>query len=222
MLVKPCEQHIIKNLKKDGSLGEEVIAGAVHTLASGGIAILPIDNIYAAAGIASPDMEARISRLIKRSKKRYIRLISNFKMLDDLAEFSKEDYDFLNRVWPGEVTVVLKSKNGNNPQGTIAVRYPRSKYVQAIISRVDAPLVFANLYRGVGKQPVYRKAEILRLSQGAELSLVVEELCRRHQLSSLIDISTHVLEILREGRVSADEIRSLYFVGRDNAEEGSD
>jgi L-threonylcarbamoyladenylate synthase len=222
MQVKSFEPIIIKNLKKDGSLGEEVVAGAAGALQAGGVVVLPIDNIYAAAGIASPDMEARISRLIQRSKKRYIRLISNFKMLDHLAEFSKEDYDFLNRIWPGEVTAVLKMKNGSTSRTTIAVRFPRSKYVQAIISRLDSPLIFANLYKGIGRQPVYKKNEILRLAQGADYSLIVEELCRKHQLSSLIDISASSLEILREGRVSTEEITSLYFLGREGGDDAGD
>lgn len=218
MHTKESELIIIKKLKKDGSINDEAIKSVSDCILRGEVAILPVDNIYAAVGIVSPKTEEKMIRILKIHKKKFGRLISSFKMLVDLAVYSKTDYDFLNRIWPGEIMVILKKKDYISTKDTIAIRFPRSKYMQSIIGNVDAPLIFSNLYSGITKSPQYKKNNIINIYKDrADLILIIDELCRSHPLTSLIDISESKLNILRGGKVSADEIKSLYFLGRDSS-----
>ena len=43
--------------------------------------------------------------------------------------------------------------------------------------------------------------------------LVISEFNKNHSLPTLIDVSSEKLNIINEGRVSAEEIKSLYFLG---------
>jgi tRNA threonylcarbamoyl adenosine modification protein (Sua5/YciO/YrdC/YwlC family) len=204
----------IKRLKKDGSVSDAIIKRISACLKDGRIVIMPVDNIYAAVALAAPDMEKKLSKTLRRVKKRFVRLISSFKMLDDLALFNKNDYDFLNRIWPGEVTVIFRRKQSPDAHDTMAVRYPRSKFLLSLINELERPLIFANLYKGITRAQVYRKNDIISsFKDSADLILVVDELCRRHPACSLIDISGLSLRILREGKVPSEEIKSLYFLG---------
>jgi tRNA threonylcarbamoyl adenosine modification protein (Sua5/YciO/YrdC/YwlC family) len=208
----------LKKLKKDGSLPDSAVEKTAAAISRGGVVVLPVDNIYAVAGVASLDVEKRIARMIKNPKKRFVHLISSYKMLDDLAMISKTEYDFLNRIWPGEITVIMKMKNGHGADGSIAVRYPHAKYVLDIVELVGVPLVFANIYRPITRFPMYRKNDILRsFTRTADLILLVEEFCRRHTPATIIDISAELLKVVREGKVTSEEIKSLYFLGRDEA-----
>ncbi len=101
MQLRETESIVIKKLKKDGSLPDEIIDRMSESLRANSLVLLPVDNIYAIAALASPENEKRISRSIKNPRKRYVRLISSFRMLDDMAVLTKNDYDFLNRIWPG-------------------------------------------------------------------------------------------------------------------------
>ncbi len=208
----------IKRLKKDGSIHAQPIRQVAEELLQGNLVVLPVDNVYAVAGLASPETEKRISRAIGRSKRRYVRIISS-KMLDDLAVFNKADYDFLNRIWPGETTVIFRRKNTLDPNGTIGIRYPHSRFIVSIIEAVGSPLIYGYLYRGFGRSPLFRRLDILKgYKNSVDLMLIIDELCKRHPLPSLIDISTHDLRIVREGKVSAEEIKSLFFLSEDEAE----
>ncbi|RPI91746.1 MAG: hypothetical protein EHM32_10215, partial [Spirochaetales bacterium] len=138
MQSKETDTIFIKKLKKDGSLPDDVIGRVTESFRANSMVLLPVDNIYAIAAIASSENEKRISRSVKNPHKLYVRLISSFRMLDDMASLSKNDYDFLNRVWPDEITVILKRKNAERPGDTIGVRFPRSRFLQSIITAVDA------------------------------------------------------------------------------------
>ncbi len=217
MQIRDAEIIDLKKIKKDGSISEDLVTHVAGTLSNGGIVIAPIDNIYAVIGLAQPDVEKKIVRIIKKPGKRFVRLISSFKMLDDLAMLTKVDYDFLNRIWPGEVTVILRRRNGVVQHNSMAFRFPRSKYMLSIISRVDMPLIFANCYRGIGNYPIFRKGDIVRYyRQNVDLILIIDEFCRRHPRSTIIDITENNLKIVREGRISSEEIKSLYFLGKDD------
>lgn len=220
MHTETSEITTVKKLKKDGSISEELIGRIVHTLEKGKMVLMPVDSIYAIVGVAGPEMEKKISAAIGRQKKRFQRLICSFRMLDDLACITKTDYDFLNRIWPGEITVILPKKTSEGSPDSIAVRFPRSKFLLEVISRVEAPLIFSNLYHGISKVPIFRKNEIIKnYSDTIDLIILIDELCRRHPRSTLIDICADNLKIIRQGKVSAEEIKSLYFLGRDDAME---
>ena len=59
----------------------------------------------------------------------------------------------------------------------------------------------------------------LSLDNGAAACrLIVDEACKEHSLPSVIDITGGSVEVLYEGRVSTDEIKSLYFLGADDSD----
>ncbi|HSV96522.1 MAG TPA: Sua5/YciO/YrdC/YwlC family protein [Spirochaetota bacterium] len=210
----------LKKLKKNGSLPGEVIGRITESLSANALVLLPVDNIYAIAAIASPENEKRISRAVKNPHKLYVRLISSFRMLDDMASLSKKDYDFLNRVWPGEITVILKRKNAERVGETIGVRFPKSRFLQSIITTVDAPLIFSHLYRTFTKGALYKREDIEKACKGhVDRALIVDELCRKHPPATVIDISGQGISVVRAGRVSVEEIKSLFFLRKNEDEE---
>jgi tRNA A37 threonylcarbamoyladenosine synthetase subunit TsaC/SUA5/YrdC len=220
MQLRETESIVIKKLKKDGSLPDEIIDRMSESLRANSLVLLPVDNIYAIAALASPENEKRISRSIKNPRKRYVRLISSFRMLDDMAVLTKNDYDFLNRIWPDEITVIMKRKNAERPGETIGVRFPRSKFLQSIIAAVDAPLIFSHLYRSFTKSALYKRVDLEKAGRGhVDRVLLVEELCRKHPPATIIDISGQSISIVRAGRVSVEEIKSLFFLRKNEGEE---
>lgn len=106
----------------------------IDILKNGGVGIIPTDTIYGIVGSAlNPETVEKIYKLRKRSKnKPFIILISS---LNDLKKFdvtlTKEQENFLKKIWPNPVSVVLHN---------LAFRMPKNKKLLELL-RVVGPLV---------------------------------------------------------------------------------
>jgi len=215
MRTKEAEIIKVKRLKKDGSIDMKIVNNVAASLRNRNIIVLPIDNIYGLLGVSEDQVKRRISDLHPDSNEHSVRLISSFRMLNNLAHFSKFEYDFLNRIWPGEVNVILRGREEKIPDKNIIIGFPKSKFLQNIIEAVDMPLI-SSIPQGKGAV-LYREKEIIKhYKDSSDLILIVEELCKKSPLSTLIDISKGELRIVYDGKLACEEIKSLYFLGKDD------
>jgi tRNA threonylcarbamoyl adenosine modification protein (Sua5/YciO/YrdC/YwlC family) len=216
MRAKETEIIKIKKLRKDGSLSSEIVEKISNALLNEDLVVLPIDNIYGVVGLTEPKVMSRISKIRWVNKADFVHLISSFKMLNSFAHYTKFDYDFLNRVWPGEVNVILHRRNGRETKKPVTIRFPKNKFIQRVIDSVDCPLVLSKAF-DKKNEILYRKEEILRrFVDRVDLIIIIEELCKKYPISTLIDISEGELKIIREGKVTSEEIKSLYFLDKDD------
>jgi len=217
MRSKAAEIITLKKLRKDGSLSIDIIENISNSLMNGEVVVIPTDSTYGIIYLPTiSDVQERVTKLIKSTESKAVRLISSFKMLGEIASINKFDYDFLNRIWPGEVIVVLKGKKSDNilKSDSLAVQFPKAKFLHSIISMIGSPLVFFYAINKKGS-PIYKKKEIIEVyKNSADLIFIVDELCRKFPFCTQIDISEDCLNIIGEGRVSSEEIKSLYFLGK--------
>ncbi len=204
----------LKKMKKDGSIDAASFKRIRNALKEEQILILPVDCIYGYASILHEKIVHILEKLTGEDEGEIIRLISSFKMLDDIALIDKLEYDFLHRIWPGELTVKLKDHG--NLKRAIPLRMPKSRFVLDIIRSIDEPVFFSPL-KDSSSNLVYRKKHLLsEFSARADLLLVVDEFCKEHAIPTYVDVSNGALKIILEGRISAEEVKSLYFLGKDD------
>ena len=212
MITIENEQQItIKKLKKDGSIAEEYIEFVASQLNENKSVIIPVDSIF---GILSQKEEMILNLIPEKEREEVpVRLISSFKQLDEIATIDKLQFDFLHRIWPGEIVVYLHKKDDS---GTVPVRIPKNIYIQDIIGKIDHPIYFSCLFKK-DHNLLFKKKEVLKkYSKIVDTIIIIDEFCKDHTIPSKIDISKGELEILYEGRVSSEEIKSLYFLGKDD------
>ncbi|MCX8124684.1 MAG: Sua5/YciO/YrdC/YwlC family protein [Spirochaetes bacterium] len=201
---------IVKKLKKDGSLDADIIHKVTEILHKNGIVVLPVDSQYEIVGIANPTVENKLRHIIKSKSKKFVRLIASFKMLESLATVTKFQYDFLHRIWPGEVTAIVPRKD--NATQEIALRFPKTKFVQEIIEATGQPLFATNVLRMT--KGSNKHTDIIRmLGKKVDAIVIIEELCKRHPRPTLISLFNGKLKILRAGKISSEEIQSYYYLG---------
>jgi tRNA A37 threonylcarbamoyladenosine synthetase subunit TsaC/SUA5/YrdC len=211
--MKTCETEItsIKRLRKDGELPQDLADSVAHTLFEGGVVLMPVDFIYGIV-CSQPHLVQRAIVKSGHFRSEITALISSYKLLNDLAMYSKSNYDFLNRIWPGEVSVYLKSVRSD--AGKVKVRFPRSRFLQNILSKEENIFYYAPVMLSETEH-LYRKKTIVSSFSGiVDKILIIDELCKKHPLPSVVDISSDDLEIVYAGRVAAEEIKSLYFLGK--------
>ena len=160
----------------------------------GKVMVCPTDTVYGLiCDATNKKAVAKIFRIKKRPKNKPLPIfVKDLKMAKQIAEINKRQEKFLKSVWPGKVTVVLKSKIrwtqsglpvGLHPKSkiygvdkkTVALRIPSSPAVLNLVKHINVPLTgtSANIS---GKPPSGNIKEILRQFRG-----------KKHQPDIIID-----------------------------------
>jgi len=200
----------LRKVKKDGSIDNEIIRSLCSQFNEQNNGILPVDSVYGIASQASKYQDNE--EFFEEQSHPITYLVSSFKMLDEIAVYNKLEYDFLHRIWPGEINVLLKSKSNDEK---ISVRMPRSRYILDLLELLGEPLVYMELQNNKGL--IYEEKKILsNYSDKVSFIFIIKEFCKEHQLPSVVDVSREELIIVSEGKVPEEEIKSLYFLGADD------
>lgn len=169
---------IIINSKNISENDINEIAG--HIL-KGDVLAYPTDTVYGLGCIATNEKSVeKIFKIKKRNRnKPLLILVKSFCMLRKYCYVSNKQYNYLKSVWPGPVTVILKSR-ANLPENVtaglenIAVRLPKDDFLTKIIKRVNIPLISTSL-NVTGKKPVNNIKNILKYFTGLKPDLVIDD-----------------------------------------------
>jgi L-threonylcarbamoyladenylate synthase len=141
---------IIKiNYNKPQKVEIGLIAGF---LKMGKVVVYPTDTIYG-LGCSALEKKAvsKIYRIKKREKnKPLLVLISDFKMLAEYFKVDKKQLEYLRKIWPGKVSVILNKKPALSNDvsaelSSAAVRLPKSEFLTKMITELSTPLVSTSL-----------------------------------------------------------------------------
>lgn len=206
-----------KNIKKTAKIASDSIK-------QGKILILPTDTVYGlVADAASRKAVGKIFQIKGRQKNKALPFfVKDIKTAKNLAHINKNQEKFLEKVWPGKVTAVLKRthlRQGFGGRGkrykiygvgknTIALRVPKHQLLMKILDRVDRPLTgtSANI---AGKLSLSKIKDVLKKfkNQKNQPDLIISAGdLQKSKSSTVIDLTTDPFKVSREGAVSKKEI----------------
>ncbi len=214
MTVPKTEMVVLKKLKKGGSLNSEASWKLVRSLSNGNIIAMPVDCHFGYVGAADTGAEKKILELSDMNDERIIRVISSFKMLEKIAVINKFKFDFLHRVWPGDVIVKLKRKVPTKRSDSLFVLTPKNRYLLEIVETIRRPILFVKGYNQGKFIKSSNRILLNRYKKNSGLILIIDELCKEYPAPTILDLSGEELVIIQEGKISADEIKSLYFLDK--------
>ncbi len=192
-------------------LREDTFSHAVseteRVLRSGGIIISPTDTVYGILGDATN--ESAVSKMFalknRRLEKAFPVFVCDIAMARHYAYISDSKARFLQKVWPGPVTVVFHHKE-NLPNiltdglDTIGLRIPHDPFLAELLKRTDAPIAqtSANISN---KPPARNVTEIKDYFEKSEtpLDLVIDGGELHGQPSTVVDFTGNEPLILRSG-----------------------
>ncbi|MDD5144513.1 MAG: L-threonylcarbamoyladenylate synthase [Candidatus Pacebacteria bacterium] len=134
----------IINLNKNNF--KEVVEIASVLIKEGRVVVVPTDTVYGlVADAVNKKTIGKVFKIKCRKKKNPIPIfIKDIKEAKKIAKINKEQENFLRKVWPGGVTVILERKKGLKIYGvdnkTIALRIPKYKLIDDILKKVNLPL----------------------------------------------------------------------------------
>jgi L-threonylcarbamoyladenylate synthase len=176
----------------------------------GGVGVFPTDTLYGLVGSALvPQAVEKIYEIKGREEtKPFIVLISN---LSDLKAFgitlTDSQKDFLHKVWPGEVSVILpivedlheNLKYLHRGAGTLAFRCPNRLETVSLLS-YTGPLV-APSTNPAGAKPAETIEEAWNYFSN-KIHFYEDIGTLQAPASTLVDLTGNEIKILRQGRVT--------------------
>ncbi|MCA1726879.1 MAG: threonylcarbamoyl-AMP synthase [Actinobacteria bacterium] len=192
----------------------DAIAMAAAALAAGQLVVLPTDSVYGLA--ADPGLPQAVDRLFEaKSRPRSLAipvLVSSLAHVKRLVEVDARAERAMGTFWPGPLTLVLRRRPGAGwdlgeaaSPGTLAVRMPDHPVALELITQAG-PLAVTSANR-TGR-PTPRTCEGVAAELGDSVSLYLDGGPSPGEVpSTIVDLTGSQPAVLREGALSAAEVR---------------
>ena len=188
-------------------------------LKNGKIIIYPTDTVYGVGGIITN--EETIKNIYKAKDRSFssplIALISSADKIEEIAVINEKNRDKINKLiqvfWPGGLTIILESKKIVPPimisnGKTVGVRMPDHETALKIIESAGGilPTTSAN----ISGEVTPRSYEELDEKFKCRVDITVDGgKCPIGTASTIIDMSSENIKILREGAISQSQIENI-------------
>ena len=178
----------------------------IKIIKSGGVGVLPSETLYGLMCLASSKKAVeKLYKIRERGPKRpCIILISK---IEDLEIFgvkpSREEKEFLEKYWPGAVSVILECKNKkfeylHRGTKTLAFRLPKKKNLKELISKTGPILAPSANPEGKPTALTIKKAKKYFTD---EVDFYVPAGKLNKKASTLVKLKKGKVEVLRQGEV---------------------
>ena len=201
-------------------LNDQLLKKIVKILDNGGVIAFPTETLYALAADASNAQAVEKIYAIKRrfNNKPLPVLVGDIYQAKRIVEFDDRAKALALHLFPGPITLVLKAKihsnlasNVNQQIGTVGIRMPNNLTAIKILQAVGRPLVgtSANISNAEEATNAY---EVLRDFEGQIDLLVDQGEVEIGIPSTIVDLTTDQVKILREGAIPRAKIEEILGV----------
>ncbi len=184
------------------------ISQAAGIIKKGGLVAFPTETVYGLA--ANAQDEKAVERLYKVKNrprnKPFAVQVCDIGAVEDICgcKLTKEAAALADKFWPGPLTVILKSKKGEN----IGFRMPRHNIALSLIRRAKVPICVpsANLS---GNRPPTTAGDVLKELDG-KIDLVIDGGPTNVGVeSTVVDLTVKPSKILREGVITRSSLSEI-------------
>lgn len=184
-----------------------------EALICGNIIAFPTDTVFGLGCVY--DDENAINK-IKNAKQRDAHkplpmMCANLEMIRRVALVDDRASKIIKHFFPGALTVVLNKKDDvpsyvTNGFKTIAIRIPDVKFITDMIDKIGKPLLVTSA--NISNEPSLRKySDVLKKMDGL-IDGIVEKDADSDVSSTIIDLTSDEIRVLREGKISREDILS--------------
>jgi L-threonylcarbamoyladenylate synthase len=188
---------------------------AAEVLRAGGVVLYPTDTLYGLGADAfSDEAVAKIYIIKGRDEKKPVHcIVADLAMAKRYAEVNEPARELAEKFLPGPLTLVLK-KDRQLDTGiargvdTLGVRIPQSDFCLALAKRFGAPYTTTSANIAGASTPRSAGGILSQLGgRAAMIDLVIDAGKLPDSLpSTVVDVSSRDLTILREGAIPAERV----------------
>ena len=183
-------------------------------IAAGEIAVMPTDTAYAITGDAlNPKSVDRICRLkgINPEKTNLSIICSDISMASEYARIDNKGFAILKQLTPGAVTVLLRAASilprAFKGRKTVGIRIPDSNTARTIVEKLGHPLITTTIEYDDEDYAI--NPDLIAETYAGKVDIMIDGGEGNTSLSTVIDCTGNVAEVVREGVVPVSEIPGL-------------
>jgi len=193
---------------------EREISKVVSVLKKGGLIIYPTDTVYGlGCDITNTKALEKIAKIkgVKLDKANFSFICKDLSNLSDyVKQIDTTTFKLLKRSLPGAYTFILPGNN-NLPKvfkkkKTVGIRIPDNNIARAIVEALGNPIVSTSIYDEDSIIEYTTDPELIFEKWQSLVDIVVDGGYGDNKASTVIDLSTDEIKIIREGKGSLDFI----------------
>ena len=133
--------------------------------------------------------------------------------INKYAQIDKKYWPIIKKYMPGSLTILVKS-NDNVPAyvthntGIIGIRIPSNKEALELLKYVNKPLLVPSANRA-DQKPALNDKEVKDIF-GEEIKVIIPGQAIGGEPSTIIDLTTDKIKLVRKGPIPLDDILSLF------------
>lgn len=189
----------------------------VRILKEGGVIVAPTDTVYGLiCDATNKQVVAKIYDIKGRNKDKPLSVfVGDLEMLKDYAVLHEKNFGFLEKIWPGKITVVLPNlgklpRELEDARGTTGFRIPKSDFILKVMEDLRGPLAQTSANLSNESEAKSGEEAFAIFTEASEKpDLILEGGESFGGSSSLVDLSGERSIILREGAVLKEELYAL-------------
>ena len=194
---------------------EDILSIAVDLLSNKDLVAFPTETVYGLGADATSDIA--VSQIFKLKNRPFINpLISHVSNKNMAYSFCKETHlsnILADAFWPGPLTIIMEQKNNSSISkfatanlDSIAMRVPKSKILQDIISKLNKPIAAPSANKSGMVSPT--AAEHVFEEFGEKIKLIIDNGPTEKGIeSTVVDARSNYPVILRPGPVTFEMIQ---------------
>ncbi|MDE1870014.1 MAG: threonylcarbamoyl-AMP synthase [Candidatus Micrarchaeota archaeon] len=191
--------------------GDEALNKCLSALSKGELIVYPTDTLYGLGADATID--GAVERVFAAKRRPIDKVVSiavaSIPAAEELVNFTPIAKAVASKLLPGPLTIILRAKSELkfvSKEGKIGIRIPDSDFALALLKSYNRPIIAtsANLSGGPNPREISEvPAEILD-----KVSVVVDQGRTKYLApSTIIDLSSDTIEVVREGAIGIESIR---------------
>lgn len=197
-------------------LQEKDIDSCASLLLKGEVVAFPTETVYGVGVIATKEeaFNALVASKRRPPSKPFSMMLSSLKDVDLYAEIGPKGRAVMEKYMPGEITVLVKAKEGLPPWITlgtplIGIRIPDSRFVLSLIDKVGAPLLVTSANHS--GEPTSTSFDVTYATFKGEIAGVVKGKCVSEKASTIVNISSEEnITLVREGPIPFEDIKAIW------------
>jgi L-threonylcarbamoyladenylate synthase len=199
------------------NIDSKILTSVANVALAGDMIVFPTDTIY---GIGtSAHSQAGVMRLFA-IKKRPVNspvgiFVDSYQMLERYCDFTGEIRNFLETIWPGPITCIMKRAQEagiyttptKTQIPTVAARIPKNPVTAKLVSIMGEALLETSV--NVSTQPFLKWDELLGSYTNFAQMMVSSGAETDQNPSTIIDLSGEKVKLVREGSFGWNELKTI-------------